>query len=743
MRKLIPLIILAALIFAPAAYSQEYGTIRGVVVDSVNGEALSYASVGIKELNQGAYTDVRGYFVITRVPAGKVFTLMITYVGYGTKQMKVSVKPGKVSNVQIKLAPAGVEMQVVEQVAERIARKNETDISLDRIAVRQLEALPQGVETDVFRSIKMMPGVQSTSDVSAQYYVRGGGSDQNLVLIDGVTLYNPFHALGLFSAIDPDIINSLDFYKGGFGAEYGGRLSSVMSIVTKDGNKNKFGMKATTSFLTGKVLLEGPIPDGSFIITGRKSYSTEILKKFLNDKNVPSDFYDLAFKLNYSNPNFLEGSKFLVNGFFSGDNVSNNSPYIEDYKWSNNMFSFRWFQVGDSPLFYEIGTSVSTFTGEVIPKYSGTRPLTNSISDYGLNMNFNYIFDNRDEINIGFHIKQIQNKLWMKTDKDNETVYDNSNANIVLFGKYKFLRFENFGVDIGARVNAASLSAGGSKAAVLEPRLNVTYKPFSFLSFKAAVGRYRQELVTITDENDVINIFEPWIVVPVYLKTPTSDHYIAGFTIDFSDYLKFTTEGYYKTMTNLVFKNYNKIYEDDPDFVNGDGESYGGEFSVKYNREPLNVTISYTRGYAYKIVDGKRYYPRYDSRDNVNFFFDIDLGKGWQFGANWIYSSGLPFTQILGFYDRMYVNDLFAPWYEDQRLPYTMLGTQNLGRLPDYHRLDLSLSKKFDLGFMRFGFDLNVINVYNIKNIFYFKRDTGERVNMLPFLPTATVKVEL
>ena len=196
-------------------------------------------------------------------------------------------------------------------------------------------------------------------------------------------------------------------------------------------------------------------------------------------------------------------------------------------------------------------------------------------------------------------------------------------------------------------------------------------------------------------------------------------------------------------MTNLVFKNYSKIYSTDPDFLNGNGESYGGEYTLKYNQDAVNISLSYTNGYAYKIVDGKRYYPRYDSRHNVNFAFDINLGSGWQFGATWVYSSGLPFTQVLGYYDRMYLNDLYAPWYIDQRSPYTMLGTQNLGRLPDYHRLDMSLSKKFDLGFMRLGFDLNVINVYNRKNIFYFKRETGERVNMLPFLPTATVKVEL
>jgi len=743
MKRLVLIIIIFIITIPQFILSQDRGLVRGVVIDSTSGEALSYASVGIKELNLGALTDARGYFVITGVPSGKTYQLSITYVGFHPKSIKITTKPSKVTNLQIKLIPSGVDIQAVEQFAERIVRKNETDISMERIAVRQLEAMPQGVETDVFRSIKMMPGVQQTSDISAQYYVRGGGSDQNLVLIDGVTLYNPFHAMGLFSAIDPDIINNLEFYKGGFGAEYGGRLSSVMDIITKDGNKNKFGLKATTSFLTGKALIEGPIPDGSFVITGRKSYSTEILKKFLNDKNVPSDFYDLAFKLNYSNPKIIEGSKFLINGFFSGDDVTNNSPYVEDYKWSNNMFSFRWFQVGDSPLFYEIGTSISSFKGEIVPKYSGTRPLTNSISDYGLKMDFSYIFDNRDEINLGFHIQQIQTSLEFKTDNDEKSVYENSNANIVLFAKYKFLQFDNFGADIGARVNAASLSNNGAKTAVLEPRFNVTYKPLSFLSIKGAVGRYRQELVTITDENDVINIFEPWIVVPVYLKPPVSDHYILGATIDITDNLKISAEGYYKTMTNLVFKNYGKIYQDDPDFVNGDGEAYGGEYGIKYNSEMMNISASYTNGYAYKIVDSKRYYPRFDSRHNVNLAFDVNLGAGWQFGATFIYSSGLPFTQILGYYDRMYLKDLFAPWTVDQRDPYTMLGTQNLGRLPDYHRLDLSLSKKFDLGFMRMGFDLNVINVYNRKNIFYFKRDTGERVNMLPILPTATVRIEL
>ena len=149
-------------------------------------------------------------------------------------------------------------MQTVEKIGEKVTEKNSTDIGLQKLTLRQLEVLPKGVETDVFRSLQYLPGVQATGDVSAKYYVRGGTGDQNLVLLNGVTVYNPFHAFGLFSVIDPEIINSLEFYKGGFAAEYGGRISSVLSVITKDGNKNKYSLKASSSYLTEKHLLKVP-----------------------------------------------------------------------------------------------------------------------------------------------------------------------------------------------------------------------------------------------------------------------------------------------------------------------------------------------------------------------------------------------------------------------------------------------------------------------------------------------------
>src|SRR5690606_13672240 len=260
------------------ANAQEFGKLRGVVTDSTNGEALAFCNVYINELKTGASTNERGLFLINSIPANKKYTVVVSYVGYDTKILVAEIKPNKVNDVEVKLRPLSIELQAVEKIGEKIIEKNTTDIGLERISIRQVENLPKGVETDVMRSLQYLPGVRSTGDVSAKYYVRGGTSDQNLVLLNGVTIYNPFHSLGIFSVIDPDMINSVEFYKGSFTSEFGGRVSSVLNVISKDGNKNRFSGKASASFLTAKGLIEGPIPNGSFILTGRKSTSNEILK---------------------------------------------------------------------------------------------------------------------------------------------------------------------------------------------------------------------------------------------------------------------------------------------------------------------------------------------------------------------------------------------------------------------------------------------------------------------------------
>lgn len=741
--KKIFIFIYAILLAQTVLLAQEFGTFRGLVTDSTSSEALAYGNVFIKELGIGTSTDARGYFLIPSIPANENFTVIVSYVGYKTNTFNIKLVKNKVTHYDIRMVPAGVELSTIEKIGERVIEKNETNISLQRIVARDIESLPQGVETDIFRSLQYLPGVQSTGDVSARFYVRGGASNQNLILIDGITIYNPFHALGLFSVIDPDIINNIEFHKGGFPADFGGRLSSVIKILTKDGNKNRFGAKASASYLSGKFLLEGPIPNGSFIMSGRKSYSTEILKKFLNEQNVPADFYDFAFKANYSNNDFVQGGKFTINGFFSGDKIANTDPRIEDFKWSNNAFGFKWFQVGDSPLFYELGISVSNFNGEVVPKLSSAKKSSNKIEDATLQMDFTYMFDNRDEIGVGFHIKHIKSDLYIENALGIPTNLGTSAANITLYTKYKFLQLDFLGVDIGTRINITTLSAN-KQTTVVEPRVSFTLRPFGEIALKGAWGIYQQDLTTLTDEDEVINLYEPWVILPENIVPAKGEHFILGLEVLPLDVLTLSIEGYYKFIKNLPWLNDKKILRSDPDFLTGNGESYGAEFMGRINTSFFNFTASYTRAYAYKELDDKRFYPRYDIRNTVNLILDVNLGAGWSAGAVWTYNSGLPFTKITGYYDKYYMDNIFATWDEyDPRRPFTLLGIQNLGRLPDYHRLDLTLTKKFKIDFLSFEIDASIINVYDRKNIFYFKRDTGERVNMLPFMPTASLKVEL
>jgi hypothetical protein len=737
--KLFLLIFLSANIFIQG---QNTGNFRGTVTDSSTGEALAFANVYIQENSAGTTTDKRGNFLIIGLPAGHPYTASFSFIGYIKKTLKFKVKRGEITHVNVQLVPVDIQLQTIEQTGEKVIRKNETNIGLQNISIKQLEVMPKGVETDVFRSLQYLSGVRTTGDVSARYYVRGGTGDENLVLLNGVPVYNPFHALGLFSVIDPGMINSIEFYKGGFTTEYGGRLSSVLDITTKNGNQKNYDAEAEASYLTGKALIEGPIPHGSFIMTGRKSFSTGILKKFLNDQNVPIDFYDASFKLNYSNPDFLNNGRFLIFGFLSGDNIKYDDHGREDFKWNNNILGFEWLQVYDVPLYSRLGLSFSGFNGKVNPNESNIKPKENNVDDINFSFDLTNVFESKDELGVGFNFKSLTTKLFLRNNQGIPTDIDEFGGSFTVYGKYKFLRFETFGADIGTRYNLTGVSKNGG--GIPEPRVSMTYRPVPYFALKGAWGIYLQEVSTISDENEVINLFEPWVITPEYMNPSTAIHYVIGTEINLSDISTVEIEGYYKIVHNLPIVNQNKIFAFDPDLIPGRGESYGWEFSYKYVTPALSILTSYTLSWAYRSLDDYLYYPRYDSRNGVNISAAYELGSGWQASAVWSFNTGLPFTPLEGYYDKYNPDDLGPGWYSDYNFsPFLILGDRNIKRLPNYHRLDLSLSKTLQLGFLNLAMDISVINVYNRDNIFYFKRETGERVNMLPILPTATIRIKI
>jgi len=722
--------------------SQESGTIRGFVTDSTSGEALPFGNVLIEELNLGASTDERGMFLINKIPANKTYEVTVSYVGFKTKIISVFIKSAEMAEINIALIPLSIELQTIEKIGEKVIEKNATDISLERISIKQIEVLPKGVESDLFKSIQFLPGVRSTGDISARYYVRGGSSDQNLVQINGIDIYNPFHALGLFSAVDPEMINTVEFYKGGFPSEYSGRLSSVLSVISKDGNKKRFGFKGSISFLTAKALVEGPIPNGSFIITGRKNYSNQILKNYLNDKVLPVDFYDLSFKLNYSSPDLLKNAKFILFGYTSEDDLNYDDPARESINWRNGALGFEWLQVYDVPIFSRIGISYSKFEGESLPNESNIKPRKNEVSDLKIKFDLNRVYDTRDELGLGIKLQAIDTKLFLENALGVNSNLEKFAANISIYSKYKFLRWDNFGLDVGTRYNVTGLTSNGD--GVFEPRINLTYRLSPNIALKGSWGIFQQELTTLSDENEVISIFEPWIIIPEYLSPSTAIHYGIGADIQILDNFNLLVEGYYKILHNLPIINYEKIVESDPDLIDGEGESYGWEFKIGYGFDRVRISTSYTLSWAYREIDDYIYYPNYDSRHALNLLLEINLGNGWYASSIWNYYSGLPFTELIGYYDKFYLQDLNNVGQgAGEFQPHTILADRNLGRLPDYHRLDLSLSKRLQISALRLMLGVDVINVYNRENIFYYDRETGERVNMLPLMVTAVIKVEI
>jgi hypothetical protein len=745
--------------FALLSFAQT-GDIRGFVYEKESSEPSPYVSVYLKGTTYGAQTNLDGFFSITRIPPGD-YTLMVTAIGYDTIAQPIIIKGGDLISKKFYQDKSVIIFKEVEISAEKEEKKTDVQISVQKITPKEIRQVPTiGGEPDLAQYLQVLPGVITSGDQGGQLYIRGGTPIQNKVLLDGMVIYNPFHSIGFFSVFDPDIIRGIDVYTGGFNAEYGGRLSSVMDITTRDGNKNRFGGKVSATTFNSKLILEGPIKKqkeeggtSSYILEGKTSYldkSSKVFYSYVDSAGLPYNFNDLYGKISF---NGVNGSKFNLFGFHFADNV--NYQHVADLHWTNLGFGTNFVVVpGSTASLIEGNFAYSKYNIEL--KEADDRPRTSEIKGFNMGLQFTY-FIGRDEIKYGFDILgnrtnfEYYNFVGLKGDQT-QNVTD-------LAG---YLKYKNVGkrlvLEPGFRLNYyAALSEFSS-----EPRLGLKLNITDRLRFKAAGGFYSQNLLAATSERDIVNLFYGFLTgsdeLPstfkgeeVSTKLQKAKHGIAGFEYDFPWHIQLNIEGYIKDFTQLESVNRDKLFEDNiinsnkPDYLKKDyiietGLARGVDLTLKYEYKRLYVWAVYSYGYVTRTDELRTYFPFFDRRHNVNLVVSYKFGKHeqWETNVRWNLGSPFPFTLTQAFYEKVTFPDGFATDIIHQNgnigIYYDEL---NKGRLTYYHRLDASVRRIFKLS-KNSTLDItgSVTNAYDRDNIFYVNRITGTRVYQLPILPS-------
>jgi len=746
--------------FLPEISNAQKGVIRGFVYEKETGEPVIYTNVYLYKTSHGAATDINGFFSITKIPIGD-YTLMVTYLGFDTLKMNVTVMQDQIITKKLYLEKASYMLEQVQVTADREEARTETRTSVIKITPKQINKLPTiGGKADLAQYLQVLPGVVFTGDQGGQLYIRGGSPVQNMVLLDGMIVYNPFHSIGLFSVFDTDILRNVEVYTGGFGAEYGGRISSVMDITTRDGNKSRFSGKVGASTFGANVMVEGPIGPGgisSFIFSAKHSYleqSSKVFYEYIDENGLPFNYTDIYGKISVVGSN---GSKVNFFGFRFDDKV-NNYKALSDYHWKSGGIGANFLVIpGNSPVLIEGHFAYSQYK---IALEEETTPMrTSSINGSNLGFDFTYFFG-KDEFKWGVELLSFTTVFDITNSLGLGIQHKNNSTDLGIYLKYK----KTIGkvlLEPSFRFHYYS-TAGLS----LEPRLAFKYNVTDNFRIKFAGGLYSQDLTSAHSRKDIVNLFNGFISgasnVPddfdgeeITSNLQKGEHAILGFEYDLARHIIVNIEGYYKNFSQLTNINPNKLLDDDKypeesqiltkDFIHEKGYATGADFTLKFDKNRLYLWVVYSLGYVirkYEDIDGqvKEYYPHYDRRHNVNFVATYVLGDkyNWEINARWNYGSGFPFTLTKGYYplvtfmDGIYTDYTTAP--EDLGILYADLNT---GRLPPYHRLDIGVNKTFTLGrYTKLEANVSVTNVYNRENIFYVDRVTGERVYQLPIMPS-------
>lgn len=752
MKSLVSLMLLLSI--GATTLMAQTGTIRGNVFDQNSGEPIIYGNVLLEGTSLGATTDLDGFFSLANVPIGN-YNLVVTYLGYDSTAVAITIEEGGIAYEQIYLQEAAVELTSINISAEREQARSDVQVSKLTVTAEQIRSLPStGGVADIAQYLPVLPGIIVSGDQGGQLYIRGGAPIQNKILLDGMTIYNPFHSIGFFSVFETETIRSVDVLTGGFNAEYGGRISAIVDIKTREGNKKKYGGVVAVNPFQSKVLAEGPIKkldtegggSSSFLFTAKRSYIDQTADIFYNyppidSTGLPYNFTDVYGKISFQTGN---GSKLNLFGFNFTDRV--NFEGIANLEWTTTGGGANFTLIPPSSTVVIDGTIGFSDYGIELIEADGN-PRQSSISDLFARLNFT-IFGSRSEIQYGFTFNGINTDFIFRNFVGNTISQRDFTTELAGYIKYK-QKWDKIVLEPSLRLQVYA----SQSIARLEPRLGFKYNFSDAFRFKFAGGLYSQNLVSSVNERDIVNLFVGFLAGPEETifepgtRQATTDrlqkatHAIGGFEVDLSKNLTLNVEGYFKDFTQLININRNKLSAQDPNFAVETGEAYGLDFSLKYELPKTYIWATYSLGKVTRD-DGEQVYPTvFDRRHNINFLITRNFGASnlWEASARWNLGSGFPFTPTQGFYSNFNFNEGLETdvLSGNPDLGILFAEDRNSARLPYYHRLDLSLRRTFEFGrTTKLDVIASITNAYDRENIFFFDRVRYERVDQLPILPS-------
>ena len=742
--------------FSLLGFGQEKVTLSGVISDANNNETLIGVSVYVSELNIGTYTNEDGFYSIT-LPKGN-YTLQISYIGFETFSEKLEIDQNVKKNFSLKESKQELKEVVITENAYKTNIKK-PEMSVNKLAISTIKQMPVLMgEVDIIKSLLFLPGVTNAGEGQSGFNVRGGGADQNLVLLDEATLYNTSHIFGLFSVFNADAIKDLKLYKGGIPSRFGGRAASVLDVYQKDGNSNKFSMNGGIGLISSRLLAEGPIvkDKGSFLIAGRGSYAHLFLK--LTDNKNSAYFYDLNTKLNYK---LNENNNLYLSGYFGRDIFNLNESFRNTY--GNSTLNMRWNHLFSDKLFSNLSVIYSNYFYGLELDFIGFN-WESTIQNYNLKYDFKYYASDKMKFNFGVNVtkfdinpgtiepldenssinfRQLDKKYAFENALYAEVEQNLTDKLSVMYG-IRFSSFYRVGAStinyydnnqpvlydeelkIYEKATPTSTKYFGSNEKIadysnFEPRFTISYEIDKDQSVKAGYNRMVQymQLVSNTASPTPLDV---WTPSDNYIKPQIADQIALGYFKNFKDGdYTLELETYYKKVQNRI------DYIDGADLIaneaieqvllNGRMRSYGLEMMLRKNEGRLNGWISYTLSRSEQqtpgrtpteigINNGEWYRSAYDKTHNLAVTGSYKLNKKWSFGANFTLQSGQPVTYPTGKY---VFQGVTVPSYN----------SRNEDRLPAYHRMDVSATltpKKYENKKFKGEWVFGIYNIYSRYN---------------------------